>query len=86
MKGACEDVADKTIGELTAAEELNNDSLLPIEQSGASYSITGLQLRDFAEEAAGQTVEEYLDENLQGMVSELVGRITGYDPAEGEVF
>lgn len=79
-------MADKTIGELTAAEELDNDSLLPIEQSGASYSITGLQLRDFAESAACETVEDYLEENLQGLVSNLVGQITGYDPAEGERF
>ena len=79
-------MADKMIGELTAAEALDNDSLLPIEQSGASYSITGLQLRDFAEDAAAEAVEDYMTDNLFGLVSGMVARITGYDPAEGERF
>ena len=74
------------IGELTAAEALDNDSLLPIEQSGASYSITGLQLRDFAEEAAAEAVEDYISEHLFGLVSGVIADITGYDPAEGERF
>lgn len=44
-------MADKSIGELKKAAQLDNESLLPVEQSGEAMSISGALIRRFAEEA-----------------------------------
>lgn len=41
-------MADKSIGELTAAPQLNDDSLLVVEQQGQAMKLTGRQFSDFA--------------------------------------
>lgn len=45
-------MADKTIGELESAAQLNDASLIPMEQNGVAMSISGRLLRQFAEQAA----------------------------------
>ncbi|MBQ3989527.1 MAG: hypothetical protein II630_01685 [Bacteroidales bacterium] len=44
--------AEKTIGQLPALEELNDESLLPTEQSGIAYKMSGAQIKAFARESA----------------------------------
>ena len=43
--------AEKTIGQLPALDELNDDALIPTEQSGVAYKMTGLQIKEFAQDA-----------------------------------
>ena len=44
-------MADKTIGDLPVAESINDTSLIPMEQNGEAMSLTGGQLRTYAENA-----------------------------------
>lgn len=50
-------MADKTIGELPIAQELNNDSLLVVEQQNEARSIKGKLVADFAREAGAADVQ-----------------------------
>lgn len=43
---------EKTIGQLPALEELNDESLLPTEQNGIAYKMSGAQIKAFARESA----------------------------------
>lgn len=43
---------ERTIGQLPALEELNDESLLPTEQSGIAYKMSGAQIKAFARESA----------------------------------
>lgn len=51
-------MADKTIGSLTPAKQIDDESKLPIEQQGKSMYATGAQFREYAE----KSVEPYATE------------------------
>lgn len=51
-------MADKSIGALPAASELNNDSLIPVEQGGIAMSISGAQIAEFAKQSAESRVQD----------------------------
>lgn len=50
-------MADKSIGELPAAEQLYDDSLIPMEQGGQAKSVSGQILKNYAK----QGVEAYVE-------------------------
>lgn len=41
-------MADKTIGELPSASQVTSGALIPLEQSGVAYKMTGAQFQDWA--------------------------------------
>lgn len=41
-------MADKTIGELPSASQVTSGSLIPLEQSGIAYKMTGAQFQAWA--------------------------------------
>ncbi|MBQ2141407.1 MAG: hypothetical protein II433_09990 [Acidaminococcaceae bacterium] len=43
---------ERTIGQLPALEELNDEALIPTEQSGIAYKMTGAQIKGFAQASA----------------------------------
>ena len=49
-------MADRTIGELPAADHLDDDSLLVVEQQAQARSIKGALIRQFAENATAEQV------------------------------
>lgn len=51
-------MADKTIGELPVATQLDDESLLVVEQQSQARSIKGLLIKKFARESAKGHVEE----------------------------
>ena len=51
-------MADKTIGELPAASEVNDDSLLVMEQQGQARSVKGDLIKKYAREATAAYVED----------------------------
>lgn len=51
-------MADRPIGALPAASELNNDSLIPVEQGGIAMSISGAQIAEFAKQSAESRVQD----------------------------
>lgn len=51
-------MADRTIGSLTRAPDLYDDSLLVIELQGAVYCITGAQLKKYARQGVQDYVED----------------------------
>ena len=51
-------MADKTIGELPAASEVYDDSLLVMEQQGEARSVQGALIKKYAREATAAYVEE----------------------------
>lgn len=50
-------MADKTIGELPQAPQVNDDAMIPLEQQGTAMRMSGKQFADFARESAAQDVE-----------------------------
>ena len=70
------DVLEKTIGELEPASQLDDTSLIPIEQSGIAKSITGRQLRTFAEQAAGSGGGSSLSQDdIEAMKAEITAAV-----------
>lgn len=55
-------MADKTIGELPASSGLDDSALLPVWQNNQTQSITGAQVRSFAEASAEGVVDQYVTE------------------------
>lgn len=51
-------MADKSIGALPAASELNNDSLIPVEQGGIAMSVSGAMIAEFAKQSAESRVQD----------------------------
>lgn len=51
-------MADKSIGALPSATELNNDSLIPVEQGGIAMSVSGAMIAAFARESAESRVQD----------------------------
>lgn len=51
-------MADRSIGALPAASELNNDSLIPVEQGGIAMSVSGAMIAEFAKESAESRVQD----------------------------
>lgn len=51
-------MADKSIGALPSATELNNDSLIPVEQGGIAMSVSGAMIAEFAKESAESRVQD----------------------------
>lgn len=49
-------MADKTIGSLPVASQLDNDSLLVVEQQSQARSIKGELIKKFAQAAAAESV------------------------------
>ena len=58
-------MADKAIGELPKAPQINDDSLLAVEQQGTAMSMTGRQFREFAEAGGKSAVSEYVEAAIQ---------------------
>ena len=54
-------MADKTIGELPGIAGLYDDSLIPVEQQGASSHMTGKQFADFARDSVVAEVQRAAD-------------------------
>lgn len=54
-------MADKTIDQLTAAAELNDDSLLVVQQQGEAKKISGALIKQFAREQADEYVQTAVD-------------------------
>ena len=50
-------MADKTIGELDELLSLQDSSLIPVQQGGSAYHITGAKLKAYAESAASSAAE-----------------------------
>lgn len=51
-------MADKTIGDLTRATTVQDDSLIPVEQQGEAMHMTGAQFKEFARDSVKQYVTE----------------------------
>lgn len=51
-------MADKSIGALPSATELNNDSLIPVEHGGIAMSVSGAMIAEFAKESAESRVQD----------------------------
>lgn len=68
-------MADKKIGDLPRVGEITNDSMLPLEQGGVAYNITGEQFKRFAEDAAEAFVgdAEQAAENAAASAEEAKG-------------
>lgn len=54
-------MADKTIGELPAIQNLSDSAMLPVEQNGAAGRISGAQWKQYATD----TVADYVDTAVQ---------------------
>lgn len=54
-------MADKSIGELPQAPQVQPDSMIPLEQNGQAMRMTGEQFADFAREAAAADVQRAVD-------------------------
>lgn len=50
-------MADKTIGELPSLAQLNDNSLIPVEQSGVASKLTGAQFKQFAVDSVSSYTE-----------------------------
>lgn len=55
-------MADKNIGALPQAAQLNDDSLLVVEQQGQAMKINGAQFKEFGRQAVIGQVQGYVDE------------------------
>lgn len=60
-------MADKTIGQLTKAASMTDDTLIPVEQSGVAKSLSGAQLREFCENAVNNVFKNFVDVSEVGM-------------------
>lgn len=54
-------MADKTIGELPQAPQVQSDSLIPLEQGGQAMKMTGEQFAEWAKKSAAQDVQRAVD-------------------------
>lgn len=77
-------MADKTIGSLPAAPQVQDDSKFPIEQQGTAMYGTGAQLRQFAQASAAKYADEakqaaeQAENAAQGAVDEAGELLKGY--------
>lgn len=54
-------MADKSIGELPQAPQVQHDSLIPLEQAGQAMRMTGEQFSNFARESVAADVQRAVD-------------------------
>ncbi len=62
-------MADKSIGELERAPQVNDDSLIPIEQQGKAMAMSGKQFADFGRNAAAAYVNTAVSAAADARVS-----------------
>ena len=58
-------MADKAIGELPKAPQINDDSLLVVEQQGMAMKMSGRQFREFAEAGGRSVVSSYVEPAIE---------------------
>lgn len=76
-------MADKTIGDLPALDTLQDDSLLPVYQSGETQRLSGAQLREFAEDA-GAAAAGRVQKGDDGLSAYQIAQKNGYEGTEEE--
>lgn len=71
-------MADKNIGALPQAPQLDDDSLLVAEQQGQAMKVTGAQFKEFGRQAVIGQVQEYVDqaEDAANRAMEAVSAVT----------
>ena len=71
-------MADKNIGALPQAPQLDDDSLLVAEQQGQAMKVTGAQFKEFGRQAVIGQVQEYVDqaEDAANRALEAVSAVT----------
>ena len=72
-------MADKNIGALPQAAQLDDDSLLVVEQQGQAMKIDGAQFKEFGRQAVISQVQGYVDaaEKAASEAVEAVEAVTG---------
>jgi hypothetical protein len=60
-------MADKTIGQLTKAAAMTDETLIPVEQNGVAQSLSGALLREFCENATNNILGKFVDVSEEGM-------------------
>ena len=58
-------MADRSIGDLPSIDQLQYDSLIPVEQNGEAAKMTGAQFAAYARDAAIQAIQVLIGNDIK---------------------